>query len=252
MKNTKKIKFLSALSISLLFIFSFSTSAHGAQKRKRINAEKLQKKYWTTKGYKTGVVQGRKFFKEKKIRLSLDYMNLMNDKYSSTDGLSNLRGEMSYFLTERFAVGAFYENLELKNNTAIAEMQKFNAGGVILDHVKATNFFGASIEFVPLYSKMSWMNRKIIYFDLSVSPKLGLATYAQQLEDGSNPEKTSVLAGLDIAANVFINKKVSFSLGYRTRAFQAEVIKYNNSSLVVEDSKMNFYNFVTLGFNYFL
>jgi len=110
---------------------------------------------------------------------------------------------------------------------------------------------GASFEFVPIYSKMSWMNDKIMYFDLSISPKIGLVTYEQQLRDFSNPEESSIVAGLDIAANIFLSKKTSLSIAYRTRAFQAEVLKYSDAT-VVEDSKMGFYNFVTLGFNFFL
>jgi len=98
---------------------------------------------------------------------------------------------------------------------------------------------------------MSWMNNKIIYFDLSISPKIGFAAYEQQLRDATNPEQTTVMAGLDIAANIFINKSTSFTIAYRTRAFQSEVLRYTDGS-VVDDSKINLYNFVSLGLNFFL
>jgi hypothetical protein len=237
-------------TLILLALLSFSIQSN-AQSRKKINVDKLQKKYWKAKDYKTGVVQGRKYFKENRFRLGLEYMNLLNDKYSSTDGFDNLRADVSYFINERFSVGGFYENLSLADNTAIKEMAEFNNGQFKLDHVKASSFYGASMEFVPIYSKMSWMNKKIIYFDLSISPKIGIATYEQQLRDQSNPEQTTVMAGLDLAANIFINNRTSFTVAYRTRAFQAEVLSYADGSLV-EDSKLNLYNFITLGFNFFL
>ena len=240
------------LILPAVFIMGFASSSFAKSKpRKKINVDKLQEKYWKTKGYKTGVVQGRKYFKENRFRVGLEFMNLMNDKYSSTNGMSNLRGDLSYFVTERFAIGGFYEDLSLEDNTALTEMSEFNGGQFKLDHVKASRFYGASLELVPIYSKMSWMNNKIIYFDLSISPKIGMATYEQQLRDSSNPEESTIMAGLDIAANVFISKSASFTLAYRTRAFQSEVLKYSDGS-VVEDSKTNFYNFVSLGFNFFL
>lgn len=231
---------------SLILIFSLHV--YGAPKRKKIDTDKLQKKYWTSKDYKTGVVQSRAFSKTNKFRLGLEFMNLMNDKYSTIDGVSNYRIDSSYFINERLGFGLYYEDLNLKNNTAISEMLKFDDGNFTLDHVKASQFFGASLEFVPIYSKMSWMNEKIIYFDLSISPKVGFASYQQQVNQSSPEEEIALSGGLDLAANIFINKRFSFTAAYRIRAFQADVLDFN-SGLVNEEGKIQLQNFVTLGLN---
>ena len=238
---------MKSLVVSFL-ILTFSLQVFGAPRRKKIDTERLQKKYWTSKDYKTGVVQSRAFSKTNKFRLGLEFMNLMNDKYSTIDGAANYRVDGSYFANERLGVGFYFEDLSLKNNTAISEMLKFDDGNFTLDHVKASQFYGASIEFVPIYSKMSWMNKKIIYFDLSISPKIGFANYQQQVDSVNLEEETSLSGGLDLAANIFISKHFSFSAAYRIRAFQADVLDFN-TGLVVEEGKIQMQNFVTLGLN---
>lgn len=229
--------------------FALSITADGAQ-RKRVDAKRLKKKYWTSKKYKTGVVQGRTFYKENRLKFGLEHMILLNDKYSETDGFANVRGEVSYFINERMSVGVYYENLDLSDNTALREMAEFNGGAFKLAHVKATSFYGASFDFVPIYSKLSWMNKKIIYLDFMISPKVGMATYKQQTDDNSGAEETVISAGLDLSTNIFINKNFSVNLAYRTRMYQAEVIDFTTKQ-VVEDAKFNFHNFFTLGLNYY-
>jgi len=239
------------ITLPALLVMASSSPAL-AKARKKIDVDKLQKKYWKAKDYKTGVVQGRKYSKSGKFRVGLEYMNLLNDKYSDSDGLANARVDLSYYINERLSFGGFYENLDLANNSAMEAVAEFNNGGFI-DHVKAANFVGASLEFVPIYSKMSWMNDKIIYFDLSISPKVGLASYEQQLSDGSNPEESTIFLGLDIAANIFLSRTTSVSLAYRTRFFQSEVLAYNGAGTeVVNDAENNFYNFLSLGLNFYL
>ncbi len=241
-------------TLILLFIsFNFLSSTYAAQ-RKRVNTKKIEKKYWTPKKYKTGVVQGRSFFKENRLRVGFENLILLNDKYSKTDGLSNYRIDASYYFNERLSFGGFFEQLSLDDNAGLREMSNFSGGGFILEHVKPSNFIGGSIDFVPIYSKLSWMNKKIIYLDFSISAKAGLATYQQQTLTGYEPEKTSPLLGVDFATNIFINNNFSINLAYRTRAYQAEVIDFNStesSKVVVDDSKTNFHSFLTLGLNYY-
>lgn len=239
---------MKSLSLVILSFFLAQTS-FAATKRQKVNTKNLQEKYWNSKGFNTGVVQGRRFFKENRFKLGLENVTLLNDKYSSTDGFDNFRLDAVYFVNERVGIGAFYEGLNLKDNTAMREMSKFNAGGFRLSHVKVDSFYGGSIEFVPIYSKLSWMNKKIIYLDFTISPKLGMATYTQQTNDNSGESLSSLAAGLDFAANVFINNHFSFNIAYRTRAYQAEVVKYDDSSVKEDDSKLNFHNFLSLGFN---
>lgn len=252
MKTLSKKLFAIVLPTFLILAFANTSFAKTSKRRKKIDVERLQEKYWKAKDYKTGVVQGRKYSKSKRVRLGLEYINLLNDRFSVSDGLANVRGDLAYFVNERLSVGGFYENLDLSDNTVLKETRSQPNGQFVLDHVKATSFVGASIEFVPIYSKMSWMNDKIIYFDLSISPKVGLATYEQQVNDGSNPEQSTLLVGLDLAANIFLSKSTSVSLAYRSRFFQSEVLQFSNPSNVVNDAENNLYSFFSLGFNFYL
>lgn len=236
--------------IILLFIsFNFLSVSHAA-KRKRVNTKKLEKKYWTTKGYKTGVVQGRTFFKENRLKLGFENMVLLNDKYSKTNGIENYRLSGSYYLSERFAVNGFFENLSLEDNSALKAMRRFNAGGFILNHVKAESFLGGGFSFVPIYSKLSWMNKRIIYLDFSISPNGGVASYQQQKIGASGDTKTTPFVGLDLETNIFLNNHFSINLAYRIRAFQSEVAQFD-APTIAEDDKLNINNFLTLGLNFY-
>lgn len=244
--NKKNLRSIVAVFMAFFFMASL---AHA--KRAKVNTRKLQEKYWTPQDYKTGVVQGRTFFKQKRFKLGLESMTLLNDKYSSSKFTKNFRGDLAYYVNERFAIGAMYEKLGLEDNTALEEMSKFNAGGFKLSHVKANSFYGGFIDFVPVYSKLSWMNQKIVYLDFMISPKAGMMSYTQQVFDGSGEEKTSPFVGVDLSTNIFLTNHISLNLAYRTRVYQAEVIDYGNKTLVEKD-KINFNNFFTLGFNIYL
>ncbi|MCK6598516.1 MAG: outer membrane beta-barrel domain-containing protein [Bdellovibrionaceae bacterium] len=84
-----------------------------------------------------------------------------NDPFYNTYG-GTLRG--GYFITEMFGVELQYFNLtssEAQSTKELYSVQNIGTDG--LSYTK--EYLGASIQWIPIYGKMTWFNKKIVPFD---------------------------------------------------------------------------------------
>jgi outer membrane beta-barrel protein len=204
-----------------------SQTAPAKKQSDKLDLKKLEDKYWSAKDSDFSVVQNRTYTKEDRVFVSLSYGALLNDPYSigRITGLS-----LGYYPSERFGLEYSQESFSMKDNTAVEFY--FNQNGVIPDHNKIRSYRSLNFLFVPLYSKTSFMNRKILYFDMQFGFGLGQMIYSQQVREsaGGNQSKSGMGYNFDFTQNLFISKYLSFRLDLKNKWTPQEKLNYNSGA----------------------
>jgi outer membrane beta-barrel protein len=97
---------------------------------------------------------------------------IVNDPYSK--GLLP-QVSLGYYLSERWGFEGFYELGQLEDNDATTTYK--NTLGASPNYNRLKNYVGGSVSFVPFYAKMSFLDRSILYFDMSINLGVGLKQY---------------------------------------------------------------------------
>ena len=206
-----------------------STASTQAQKKgaatesDKLDISDLEQKYWAPKDTNFNVVQNRTYSKAKRMAVSATYGNLINDSCSRAGNLS-LSG--TYYFTERYGVELNYTSVESSDNKLVETF--VNDFGTTPDHGKVTSYIGTSFNWVPFYAKMSLLGSRILYFDMSISPGLGMTTYNQQTDAGSRSKQAPTLT-IDVTQSVFFSKNFAIRIDFKNRFFQEEVIEFRKS-----------------------
>ncbi len=208
----------------------------------KLDVTDLEKKYWASKDTDFSVVQNRIYTKANRFALSLQYGSLINDQWSDGPTLS---GSLAYYFSERFGVEAHYQQTNSVDNKALANLK---AQSGTANHGKIKGYQGLSANWVPFYAKMSVLNGTIIYFDMAISPGLGVTTYDQQLSTG-NVSKTEPTASLDITQSFFFSKYAAFRVDYKNRWFQEEVLRFQTGASVNKETSQT--SMLLFGFSFY-
>ncbi len=212
----------------------------------KVKVDDLEGRYWTPKDQDYGVVQSRKYSKAKSVSGALSYGSQLNDSWSDGPTLS---GSVGYYFSERYGVELQYLNIASKDNKATSNLK--SQGGTP-NHNKMKAFYGAAFNWVPFYAKMSFLNSSIIYFDMSISPVIGMTNYEQQIETGL-VSKTTPTLGLDISQHFFLSKYFAFRMDYKTRFYQEDVASYRTSGASARptETQTAFTSFLLFGVNFY-
>jgi outer membrane beta-barrel protein len=197
----------------------------------KLDVSGLEKKYWAAKDTDFSVVQNRLFSKAGRVALSLGYGSLINDSWSSGASLS---GDLNYYFSERYGIQAEYTQTNSRDNDAVNSLRT-NQGG-IPNHDLLKKYYGVGFNWVPFYAKVSVLNSSIIYFDMSVTPGLGISTYQEQLEEGGQ-NKTSPTLSLDVTQHYFLNKWFALRFDFKNRWYQQDVLYFHASSVPTGGSR---------------
>lgn len=200
------------------------------QKDEKVDISDLENKYWAPKDTDFSVVQNRTYTKEKQFFVSFQY-GIPTSEVFSTGSYYGLTG--NYFFTERHGIELTYQKADLHNSDAVSGLQNFGTTGVFPDHGRDDYYVGAAYNFVPFYSKMSVMGKKIIYFDMAISPSLGLTRYDQMMKDG-NSAQTAFTYGLDVTQFYFFSNHWAVRLDWKNQWYNQKVVKYENTGGMLE------------------
>ncbi|MEK6774452.1 MAG: outer membrane beta-barrel domain-containing protein [Bdellovibrionota bacterium] len=162
----------------------------------KLDIQKLEQKYWSAKDDDFSVIQNRAFAKEKRWFFSLNYGTPYNDPNSAG---SMLGLNLGYFFNERWGVELNYNQASYKNNETIEEYKQ--SFGVMPDHNRYVSATTIMAYWVPIYAKMSLLDKKIIYFDMGLGLGLGSTTFVQQKCSASLACNTSFFQSVDISKN---------------------------------------------------
>jgi outer membrane beta-barrel protein len=200
---------------------ALAASAEQTPNPDKLDVTDLEKKYWAAKDTDFSVVQNRTYSKEHRPALSLQYGTLVNDPYNKG---SNWSGSLSYYFSERYGVEANYTSTKSTDNSSVSAYKSQH--GTLPDYNKIEGYYGAAFNWVPFYAKVSVLNSKIIYFDMAISPGIGVTSYEQQMDPakGASVKKTAPTGTLDVTQMFFMGKHTAIRLDYKNRWFNEEVI----------------------------
>lgn len=204
-------------------------------KDEKVDVSDLENKYWAPKDTDFSVVQNRTYAKENRYFATLHYGPLVNDKYSEGN---NLGVSANYFWSERFGVQLSYLNADLKNSEVVSSLQTQFATGVLPNFGRMTSYKGIGFNWVPFYAKMSFMGKKIIYFDMAVTPTLGMTDYDQQVSTG-NKSKSALTYGFDVTQYFFFSNHFAIRADLKNQWFTEERLKYYSSTPSEIGAKIN-------------
>jgi outer membrane beta-barrel protein len=218
--------------------------APSATQGDKLDVSDLENKYWAAKDTDFNVVQNRLFSKEGRLALTLNYGMYVGEPWSegATAGAS-----LNYFFSERYGIEAAYSMTDSKDNQATDAVQQ---QGGSPNHNKMKDFYGVAFNWVPFYAKVSVLNSKIMYFDMSVSPGVGMQTYDQQLEEG-NQSKTTPAITLDITQHYFLTKWMAIRIDYKNRWWNEDVVSWRNNASRTTTKDLNNTGLLMLGATFY-
>ena len=176
----------------------------------KLDLKKLEDKYWSAKDTDFNVVQNRTYTKAGKFFVSLGYGPLLNDAYSY-GRMTNLAA--GYYFNERFGLEVAYENGNIKDSDSTTAF--INSNQFAPDHNRFQNYTSLNAVVVPFYAKMSFFDRKIMYFDIQFAAGVGQMKYQVQRVDGnptigqgvnSAENKSTIGYNFDVTQQLFFSE----------------------------------------------
>ncbi|XGC82076.1 outer membrane beta-barrel domain-containing protein [Bdellovibrio bacteriovorus] len=206
----KKTLLMIILTASQAFAQTASDTANIANSDQRgsdkLDIKKLEQKYWAAKDDDFSVVQNRRYTKAERYYLNVSGGVPINDPFG-TGTITSL--QVGYFFNERVGVDLNYTKADMKNNDNTKQF--IDENGVAPNY----NFFDSSktlsVTYVPLYAKMSFLDKHIIYFDMGISLGVGTTDYIIKKEEGDE-------SGSAFSYQIGINQQIFFSEHFAIRA----------------------------------
>lgn len=193
-----------------------------AQQREsdKLDIKKLEDKYWSAKDDDFSVVQNRAFPKAKRFYGTLHYGMPVNDPYSdgSLNGLS-----LGYHFSERWGLEGTFLGADYKNNDAVSQFVSDH--GTSPNHNRLKSMRGLQVNYVPLYAKMSFLDKKIIYFDMGIGLGLGQTTFTQNIVTGDK-DVTEMNYSLSLYQHFFFSEHFAFKFDFRNTWTSEERMRY--------------------------
>lgn len=221
----------------------------GSGSDKKVDLTDLESRYWTAKDTEFKVVQNRLYTKEKRFSITPIVGTNLSGQYSSS---YNVGADISYYFTERTGVELTGWYSGSSDNDFVLD---FAIGrGVMPDHNLPMYFVGANYNWVPIYAKMSFLEKKILYFDMFISPGIGVTGLKSRnfSTTVSNPPEVKQMAptlALDVGQQVFFGENLALRLDLRNHMYQEKI--YQASSGTELRTKFTYDAIFMLGVSFF-
>jgi outer membrane beta-barrel protein len=217
---------LASLAVMSSFWVHSAQAQYGGDKK--INTRKLVDDYWTPSQKKYSLIQQRYFVKAMRPFVSVSGgVHVNNPQHEGY--MTQVSG--GFYFSEKWGFEVHYTDSALDGNSVIKELDSLSGGASTLDRTKTLSYVGGSINYSPIYAKMSFLGYKILYYDLILSGQVGQTTYEQTLISNS-PTESSITVGLGITQKFYLNKNFSLRVDFTNRWYTAEVLKYTDGSKV--------------------
>jgi len=202
------------------------SAAAGAAKgdSDKIDIKDLEQKYWAPKDTDFSVVQNRTYTKAHKLAVSLMGGPVINDPFNS--GFAGEVG-LNYYFDERFGVQANFIADDLYNSQNTNDFRNLSGGGVLPDYNRDTSYYSVGFNYVPFYAKMSFLGKKIIYFDMQITPTIGIANY-EQITSAGDPHQAAFAYGIDITQYFFFTPWLAVRAELHNDWYSEKVVSYGN------------------------
>ena len=231
MKHTWKIA-----ATVLASVLALSSSAHAEQAAStnpapekkedrgsdKLDLKKLEDKYWSAKDADFSVVQNRTYAKAGKTFVSLSYGPLVNDAYSY-GRMTNVAA--GYYFSERWGLEIAHESGALKDNDSTDVFISRNKFAP--DYNTFESYTSLNMIVVPFYAKMSFWDRKIMYFDMQFAFGIGQMKYQIQKAAPFNAstqnatptpsDETAMGYNLDVTQQLFFHENFAVRLDIKNK-----------------------------------
>lgn len=210
----------------------------------KLDVSDLEKKYWAAKDTDFNVVQNRLFSKAGRLGLTLNYGMYVGEPWSKgpTYGAS-----LNYFFNERYGVEFAYSKTDSSDNDATVKLKQQSGSP---NHTKLKGYYGVGFNWVPFYAKMSFLNSSIVYFDMSITPGVGIVSYEQQKEEG-NAMQNTVGFSLAITQHFFLTKWLALRLDYKNYWYNEDMVAYRVNSRALNSSGLKNDGLLMGGFTFY-
>jgi outer membrane beta-barrel protein len=227
-----------------------SKKPDGAKKDEKVDISDLENRYWTAKDKEFSVVQNRLYTKAKKFSLTGAIGPIFNDPYTNS---TNLGLYLNYYFSERSGVELTY----WKTNSTEADLiSRIGSNGANPDHNLPQGYIGVAYNWIPIYAKLSFLEQKILYFDMSVSPGIGMTTLTSSTYQTSTSitppaaqTQNDITFALDLAQQVFLSEHWAIRLDIRNHMYQERL--YGSVSGSALANKWTYTSTMMLGVTFF-
>ncbi|PIS09996.1 MAG: outer membrane beta-barrel domain-containing protein [Bdellovibrio sp. CG10_big_fil_rev_8_21_14_0_10_47_8] len=188
----------------------------------KLDLKKLEDKYWSAKDTDFSVVQNRTYTKANKYFVSLGYGPLINDAYSN-GRMTNVSA--GYYFSERWGLELAYEKGDLKDNDSTDTF--LNQNKFAPDYNRFKSYTSLNFLVVPFYAKMSFWDRKIMYFDMQFAFGIGQMNYQIMRVDGANPpsnpgtdsseDNSTIAYNLDVTQQLFFHQNFAIRFDIKNK-----------------------------------
>lgn len=232
---------LSKLLIAFGFLFSIQTFAQEKKNNDsdRLDIKKLEDQYWAAKDDDFTVVQNRTYSKANRLFLNINYGTVINDPFSTG---RTMGGTLGYFFNERHGLEVEYLSGSLKDNDTTSYF--FNRFAAIPDHNKFKSHMMVNYSYMPFYAKMSFLEKKILYFDMGVTLGLGNLSYEMQGRTQTQNKSTMTYA-VGVTQQLFINRYFALRLDFKNTFSKQSRMNWNNGSSIADKNVND--TFITVG-----
>ena len=199
----------------------------------KLDISDLEQKYWAPKDTDFSVVQNRTYTKEKRFAVTLGTGPVVNDPYNK--GL-NHTVQLNYYRSEREGYEFTYIKSDLENSDATDVFRTSLSGGEVSpDFNRSLEYYGIGYNWVPFYAKMSFLNKRILYLDLQITPHIGYGKYEQQLQNAGGKEQNAFAYGVDITQFFFVHKNYALRFNLHNRWSDQKYLSYKDATPVRND-----------------
>jgi outer membrane beta-barrel protein len=218
-------------------------------KSDKLDISELEQKYWAPKDTDFTVVQNRTYTKAKRYAVSAMAGPSVNDTFN--EGFNyGVRG--NYYFDERYGVEVTYLKSDLSDNDVTKDFANFSLGGIRPDFNRDDEYMGIGFNWIPIYAKVSLLGKRILYFDLQITPHIGMASYLQQARDTtgqSNNRESAFAYGVDVTQYFFVSREFALRFDLHNRWYSQDVLNWNNGT--VNRTKSNQTTNFLIGLTYF-
>lgn len=214
------------ITLATILLLSANTWAQSSGSDK-LDVKALEQKYWAAKDDDFSVVQNRAFSKAKRFYLTGHFGQAINDPYytGSYTGLS-----AGYFFNESWGLEANYLTTNFSDSRSFKDIVSLG-GGPKVNQAKARAV--VNVLWMPIYAKMSLMDKKILHFDMGLSLGVGNYAYERKYYVGSFPagseqsEKGSSMGySLGITQQFYFSRSMAIKMDFVNTTSSQKQINY--------------------------
>lgn len=211
------------ISAMMVILTAATASAQNGDSDK-LDIKKLEDKYWSAKDDDFSVVQNRAYSKAGRFFVNLQGGIPINDPYSSGT-LSGVSG--GYHFSERWGLEGTYLSASFRDNDATERFRTDHQ--TVPNHNSLKSQMGLQVNYIPFYAKMSFLDKKIIYFDMGVGIGAGQTTFEQNVSTGNRTESAPYYA-LSVYQQFFFSEHWALKVDYRNTWTSEEQMRYRINS----------------------